>query len=188
MSGLLGAPGPEQLHRHDESVIHRQFLARGNVKFVGDHAFDDVPAKFGRHQGKAAVRGQAPAFVLIAVFMGRADGKGRHPVQEKPKPVVVIDVYHIVGFVRLDPFVNLGIAVKERLPIGIVIKLVLDRIADGRDMGCSNPAKNLSPLSRPPSGLAQQEFLELFGGFDTGLQWPPTSCTDSLKMPASFAR
>ena len=31
----MRGPGPEQLHRHGEAVIDRQFLARGDVELVG---------------------------------------------------------------------------------------------------------------------------------------------------------
>jgi hypothetical protein len=71
-------------------MIDQHLLAGRHIEFVGDQRFDDVPRQCGVARERARHR-QAPAFIRIPVFAGRANGECRHRVEKEVQPVVVVE-------------------------------------------------------------------------------------------------
>jgi hypothetical protein len=86
----LGAPGPQQRKRHGECVVHQHLLARGDVEFLGDQRFDDVPRKL-RIAEIGCDRRETPSLVRVAVLARGADCERRQLVQKEVQAVIVVD-------------------------------------------------------------------------------------------------
>ena len=134
---IVRRPRPEQLHRHNKPMIHRQFLTRSNVKMIGNHALNDMPTQL-RSTGERVERWKPPTLVFVLIFMRCANRESGHFIKKEPKSVVVINVDHIVRFMLVNPGMDLWIAIKKRLPIGVVKEFFLDRIAHCRNVRCGD--------------------------------------------------
>ena len=78
----------------------------------------------------AARHRNAPALVLVAVFVRGADREGRQLVEEEVEAVIVGEHHRDVRLLAREPVVHVVEAGKERLPVGIVLLAVRDRLAD----------------------------------------------------------
>ena len=111
-------------------MVDRHLLAGADVEPVGDDAVDDLPRKLGVAL-ELAERRDAPAFVLVLVFERRADGEGRHLVEEEVEAVVVVEHDRDVGLLLGQPLVDRRIAFEERLPVRVLELLLGVGGADG---------------------------------------------------------
>ncbi|MNT16211.1 hypothetical protein D3C72_1513010 [compost metagenome] len=114
-------------------MIDQHFLAGGDVEFVRHQAIDQLPRQLGV-AGKRRQGGDAPAFVGVVVLRGGADGEGRQLVEEEVQAVVVVDHDRHVWLHLVQPLLHRRETVKERLPVRVLLQVLRDGAADGRNV------------------------------------------------------
>ena len=107
-------------------------------------AFDQMPGQ-GRIARDRARHRDAPAFVRVAVFARGADREGRQLVEEEVEAVVVVEHHGDVRLLAREPAVHAVEAVEERLPVGIVLLALGDRLADRGNVGRADAADDPVP-------------------------------------------
>ena len=132
-TGHRPAARPQERHRQRRRVVDQHLLARRDVELVRDQRLDQVPRQR-RIAGEGRDRRNAPALVGVAVLGRRADGEGRQLVEEEVEAVVVVEDHRDVGLRLREPRVRGRVAVEEGLPVRILLQVLRDRAADGRDV------------------------------------------------------
>ena len=130
---------PHQGHRDGHGVVDQHVLAHGDVELVGDEGVDQMPGQ-GRIARNRARDRDAPALVLVAVFARRADREGRQLVEKEVEAMVVVEDHRHVRLLAREPVMHVVEALEERLPVGIVLLLLRDRLADRGNVGRCNAA------------------------------------------------
>src|SRR5690606_34000770 len=90
---------------------------------------------------------QAPAFIGIVIFVGAANSKGWHFVEEEIETVIVIHHDNNVGICFFQPFLCRHIAIKEALPVRLLLQVVGNGITHSRDVRTCQSTDNLSHSS-----------------------------------------
>ena len=89
-----------------------------------------------RCQDSAGVAGRrlrhrnAPALVLVAIFVRGADREGRQLVEEEVQAMIVGEHDRHVRLLAREPAMHMVEAAEERLPVRVVLLAVGDRLAD----------------------------------------------------------
>ena len=73
----------------------------------------------------------------------RADGEGRHLVQEEVQAVVVVEHHHHIGPDAVQPGMDGRKTVEEGFPVGLLLQALVDRSANGGNVGCAEAADEL---------------------------------------------
>jgi hypothetical protein len=174
--------GPHQRHGNGHGMIDQHLLTHGDVELVGDERVDQVPGQR-RIAGDRPRHRNAPAFILVAIFVGCADRESRQLVEKEVETVVVIEHHGDVGLLARQPVMDVIEALEERLPIRIVLFLVRYRLAD-RGHVCGSDATDDSGHGHLPAAAS----FALNSSTVVLVCWAPMSCTLRPKIPASFAR